>query len=97
MATYVLLVNFTDQGIRGVKDTIKRAHDFKAMAEKMGAAVKQEFWTIGRYDIIIIVEAPDVQTVMALCANVGQLGNIRTETLQAFTETEAAAMLKKMT
>jgi uncharacterized protein with GYD domain len=96
MATYVLLVKFTDQGIRAAKDTIKRAHDFRAMAEKMGAAVKQEFWTVGRYDIIIIVEAPDAQTVAALCANVGQLGNVRTETLQAFNEPEMAAILKKI-
>jgi uncharacterized protein with GYD domain len=58
MATYILLLNLTEQGIRGVKDTIKRAHAFKEMA--MGADVKQEFWTLCRYDLVIIVEAPDV-------------------------------------
>jgi uncharacterized protein with GYD domain len=97
MATYILLLNFTEQGIRGVKDTIKRAHAFKAMAKKMGADVKQEFWTLGRYDLIIIVEAPDVQTIAALCASAGKLGNVRTETLPAFNEAEAAAILKKVT
>lgn len=97
MATYILLLNFTAQGIRGVKDTIKRAHVFKAMAKKMGADVKQEFWTLGRFDIVIIVETPNVQTFTALCASVGKLGNVRTETLHAFNESEVAAILKKVT
>jgi len=95
MATYILLLSFTEQGIRGVKDTIKRAHAFKAMAKKIGADVKQEFWTLGRYDIVIVLEAPDAQTVAALCASVGKLGNVRTESLQAFDEAEMAAILRK--
>lgn len=96
MATYILLLNFTEKGIQAVEDTIERAHDFKAMAKKIGADVKQEFWTLGRYDIVIIAEAPDVQTIAALCASVGKIGNVRTETLHAFNEAEIAATLKKV-
>jgi uncharacterized protein with GYD domain len=96
METYILLVNFTEKGIRAVEDTIKRLHDFKSMAKKMGADVKQEFWTLGRYDIVIVLEAPDVQTVAALCASVGKLGNVHTETLRSFNEAEMAAVLKKV-
>ncbi len=96
MATFILLLNFTEEGIRNVGKTIERAHAFKATAKKMGADIKQEFWTLGRYDIVIIAEAPDTQTIAALCASAGKLGNVRTETLPAFNETEAAAILKKI-
>jgi uncharacterized protein with GYD domain len=57
MQTYILLVNFTDQGMRNIKDTIGRADAFKAMAEKSGAIIKVLCWTIGRYDVIAVFEA----------------------------------------
>jgi uncharacterized protein with GYD domain len=59
MATYILLMNFTDQGIRKIKDSPKRADAFKDMAKKCGATVKDVFWTLGEYDVVSIVEAPD--------------------------------------
>lgn len=96
METYILLVNFTEKGIRAIEDTIKRAHDFKAIAKKMGADAKQAFWTLGRYDIVIVLEAPDVQTVAALCASIGKLGNVHTETLRSFSEDEMTAILKNV-
>jgi uncharacterized protein with GYD domain len=57
----------------------------------------REYWTLGHYDIVITVAAPDTQTVATLCASVSALGNVRTETLAAFDETEMAEILKKAT
>ena len=97
MATYIVLAHFTDQGIRGVKDSPKRADAFKALAKKVGASVKELYWTLGNYDIVTIVEAPDVETITALGLSIGKLGNVRTETLRAFDETELGGILKKVT
>ena len=66
MVTYVVLTNFTDQGIRNAKDTPKRADAFKQLAKTFGVTVKDIFWTQGRYDIVTIVEAPDESSAMSL-------------------------------
>jgi uncharacterized protein with GYD domain len=96
MATYVLLVSFTDQGIRNVKDTTKRAEAFREMAKKAGATVKDLYWTLGQYDVVTILEAPDAASVTALGLSVGALGNVRTQTLPAFSAAEMGSILKKM-
>ena len=96
MATYVLLVSFTDQGIRNVKDTTKRAEAFREMAKKAGATVKDLYWTLGKYDVVTIIEAPDAASVTALGLSVGALGNVRTQTLPAFSAAEMGSILKKM-
>ncbi len=96
MATYVLLVSFTDQGIRNVKDTTKRAEAFREMANKVGATVKDLYWTLGQYDVVTILEAPDAASVTALGLSVGALGNVRTQTLPAFSAAEMGSILKKM-
>ena len=97
MATYVVLGNFTDQGIRNVKDTVKRAEAFKGMAQKAGASVKEVYWTLGQYHIMTIVEAPDEEAATALGLSVGSLGNVRTQTLRAFGGDEMGRILGKMT
>jgi uncharacterized protein with GYD domain len=71
MATYVSLIQFTDQGIRNVKDTIKRGEAALAEAEKMGMKVIEEFWTLGVYDIVALFEAPDDETVSAFVVKNG--------------------------
>jgi uncharacterized protein with GYD domain len=96
MATFVLLVNFTDQGIRNVKDTLKRAEAFVKTAQSLGVTVKEEYWTLGRYDIVIIVDAPDTAAVTALGLSVGALGNVRTQTLAAFSAEEMRGILGKL-
>ena len=78
MATYIVLAHFSDQGIRGVKDSPKRADAFKALAKKAGANVKELYWTLGSYDIVAIVEAPDVETITAIGLSI-KLGNVRTK------------------
>ena len=96
MATYVLLLNFADEGIRNVKDTTKRAEAFKGIADKAGAKVKEVYWTLGQYDGVLILEAPDEATVTALGLNLGSLGNVRTHTLRAFSAEEMGQILAKM-
>jgi uncharacterized protein with GYD domain len=97
MPHYIVLAKFTDQGVRGAKDSPKRADAFAAMAKKAGATVTQLYWTLGSYDVVAIVDAPDVETITALGLSVGKLGNVRTETLRAFDKAEMAAILKKVT
>ncbi|MGA8292688.1 MAG: GYD domain-containing protein [Rhodoplanes sp.] len=96
MATYVMLLNFTDQGIKTVKDTAKRAETFKHMANKLGATVKEILWTLGQYDVVAIAEAPDDLAITALGLSAGALGNVRTQTLRAFAEAEIKTVIAKM-
>ena len=96
MATYILLSKFTDQGIRNVKDTTKRAEAFRELAKKAGATVKDLYWTLGQYDVVTILEAPDAASVTALGLSIGALGNVRTQTLPAFSAAEMGTILKKM-
>jgi uncharacterized protein with GYD domain len=96
MAYYVTLVNFTDQGARTVRDTVKRADVFKAMAEKAGAKVQTMLWTLGEHDVVSIIEAPDDLAATALSLSVAELGNIRTQTLRAFDAAEMRQIIGKM-
>ena len=96
MATYILLAKFTEQGIRKIKDSPKRADAFKNMAKKCGATVKDVFWTLGEYDIVAVVEAPDDVSITALGLSTGTLGNLRTQTLRAFTQADMGTILDKM-
>ena len=96
MATYVVLAKFTDQGIRNAKESPKRADAFKEMAKTFGVTVKELVWTQGRYDIVTIVEAPDESAAMSLNLSLGALGNVRTETLRAFSAAEMTEIIGKM-
>ena len=96
MATYIVLGKFTDQGIRGVKDTTKRADAFRAMAKKAGATVKELYWTLGQFDVITVVDAPDEATLTALLLSAGALGNLHTQSLRAFSAEEMGAIIGKM-
>jgi uncharacterized protein with GYD domain len=96
MATYIVLTNFTEQGIRNVKDTVKRAEAFKEAAGKFGVTVKDLYWTLGRYDLVVTVEGPDDPSVTALGLALGALGNVRTQTLRAFGAGEMKQIIDKM-
>jgi uncharacterized protein with GYD domain len=96
MPTYVTLSNFTHQGIQNIKDTIKRADAFKTAAKKAGCTVKEIYWTQGQYDSVIILDAPDDASATGLLMSLGKLGNIRTQTLRAFTAAELAPILDKV-
>lgn len=96
MVTYIVLANFTDQGIRSAKDSPKRAEAFQAMAKTFGASLKELYWTQGQYDVVTIVEAPDESSAMALNLSLCALGNVRTETLRAFSAAEMTTIVGKM-
>ena len=96
MVTYVVLAKFTDQGIRNAKESPKRAEAFKELAKTFGVTVKDIFWTQGRYDTVTIIEAPDESSAMSLSLSLGALGNIRTESLRAFSATDMATIVGKM-
>jgi uncharacterized protein with GYD domain len=96
MATYIVLVSFTDQGIRAVKDTTKRADAVKSMAAKFGVTAKEFFWTLGRFDLVTIFDAPDDASMTALGLALGMGGNVRTETLRAFSRDEMSKVLAKL-
>jgi len=88
MSNYIILYNWTDQGIRNVKDVPKRIGIFKSELEKVGAKLINEYFTFGEYDGVIIVEAPDDKAIMKVMLSTGTLGNVRTRTLKAFTYNE---------
>jgi uncharacterized protein with GYD domain len=95
MATYISLISFTDQGIRNVKESPNRAEAFKSMAEKMGVTVKDIYWTVGNYDLVVITEGSDEAVTSALLS-VGSAGNIRTQTLRAFSAAEITKIIDNM-
>ena len=96
MATFVVLASFTEQGIRNAKETINRAEQFKEMAKKSGVTVKDMYWTLGSHDTVVVFEAPDDETAAALVISVSSLGNVRSETLRAFSFDEMKRILGKM-
>ena len=94
MSTYIWLVNWTDQGIRNVKETTKRAKSFKEMAEKNKVKVREILWTMGRYDLVLLIDAPDDETISRLTLGLGMSGNVKTETLKSFSAQEIDQILK---
>ena len=96
MAKYVSLLQFTDQGIRTIKDTIKRATAATAEAEKMGTKVTDALWTMGPYDVVLLLDAPDDETVSAFSLKLGSLGNVKSQTMRAFHREEMEGILAKV-
>jgi uncharacterized protein with GYD domain len=82
MAINISLVNYTEQGIRSVKDSPKRAQAFRDLAKKHGVSVRDLYWTSGQYDMVVIAEGPD-DALAAVLLSVAKLGNVRTQTLRA--------------
>jgi uncharacterized protein with GYD domain len=96
MATYITLTRWTDQGIRDVKGLVQRAQNFRIDCERRGIKVLGIYTTQGRYDTVLILEAPDEQAMMRGMLALESLGNVRTETLRAFNEVEIQAILQKI-
>jgi uncharacterized protein with GYD domain len=96
MATFIALGNFTDQGIRNVKDTVKRADMVKEAAQKAGITMKDIMWTLGAHDMVVTFEAPDDAAMTAFALAVGAAGNVRTQTMRAFNRSEMSAILAKL-
>ena len=96
MATYVLLATYTEQGLKGIKDTVKRTRSVKELAKKAGLSMKESYWTLGAYDVVAVFEAPDDESMTAFSLSVAKLGNVKTQTLRAFSSTDMAGVLAKM-
>ena len=96
MANYVCLLRFTDQGVRTVKDTVKRSEAASTEAQKMGGKVSQSFWTMGAYDVVVLLEMPNDEAAAAFAAKVGSLGNVKTHTMRAFGSDEMEKILAKL-
>jgi|SRR5215211_2183592 len=96
MASYVCLIQFTDQGIRDIQDTVNRGDAAIAEAKKMGMQIVEEYWTMGAYDAVVIMEAPDDETMSAFILKMGSLGNVKGQTLRAFRRNEMEGILAKM-
>jgi uncharacterized protein with GYD domain len=96
MATFITTIKFTQQGIKDIDHTTKRAAVFKAEAKKLGAKVKEVYWTLGDHDGLVILEAPDDETATAVILHLGTMGNVHTSTCRAFTAAEMDKVLTKV-
>jgi uncharacterized protein with GYD domain len=95
MPSYVTLIHWTEQGIKNYKDSTKRLEDFTKLAESMGGRVREALYTVGEYDIVVVTEFPDDETATAGLLRVGSLGNIRTNTMRAFTADEMGGIISR--
>ncbi len=95
MATYVSLINWTEQGIKNFRDTTQRAQDFTKLVESSGGRVRELLWTVGEYDIVCIAEFPDEESGVAALLQVGSAGNIRSNTLRAFNAEDMAGIIRR--
>ncbi|HEX7275231.1 MAG TPA: GYD domain-containing protein [Nitrososphaeraceae archaeon] len=96
MGKYILLLNWTDQGIRNVKDTIKRAESFRSYLEKRGGKLSDILYTFGQYDIVAIAELPSDEIAMSVSLGTGALGNVRVTTLKAFNLDETRRIVDEL-
>jgi uncharacterized protein with GYD domain len=96
MPTYISLVNWTEQGIRDVRQTVERANAATALATRMGGQLKEVYWTIGQFDLVTVADFPDDETGMAYLLALGSQGNIRTTTLRAYDGDQVKGILGKL-
>lgn len=96
MPHYILLINWTGQGIGKIKDSAERYNSFKAMVEKAGGKLIGGYYTFGEYDVVIIINAPSDDVVMSLMLRSGSYGNIRSKTLKAFSAEEGFRIIKDL-
>ncbi len=96
MATHIVLARFTDQGVRNVKQSPERAKSAIALGEKLGIKIWDIYWTLGTYDAVLIVDAPNEEAMTTWALSVSSLGNIRTQTMRAFSADEVNRILAQI-
>ena len=96
MPTYVTLLNFTDKGIQTIKEAPKRIEAAKKMAKTAGAQIKAVYYVMGRYDAVVISEAPDDETAVRMALGGAMQGNVTSETLRAFSDDEFIKIVSKL-
>ena len=95
MPTYVSLFRFTEQGAKNIRDTQGRAAAFRETARGAGVTVREVYWLLGTYDGLVVLEAPDEETVTALMIGLDAMGNVHTQTMRAFDESEIGGVLER--
>jgi uncharacterized protein with GYD domain len=95
MAINVSLINFTDQGMKTIKDSPKRIQEFRDLAKKYGISVREIRWTTGQYDMVVVTEGTD-EALTASLLSVAKLGNVRSQTLQAMDQATFQRVLEKV-
>lgn len=93
MATFIVLLDYTDQGIRNIKDSPHRADSFNEFAEKAGVQVHSQYWTIGSHDGVFIMEAPDDEVAASVLLHLAADGNVRTTSLRAYDWAQAQELI----
>jgi uncharacterized protein with GYD domain len=88
MPTYITLLKWTQQGVAKVKDSPKRLDAGRKAFKKIGVEIKDTYMTMGRYDLVCVIEGPNDETVARALLSLGSQGNVQTETLKAWTEDE---------
>ncbi len=96
MASYIVLLNYTDQGIRNVKQSPKRRKAATAAAEKLGIKVKEAYLTMGPHDMVVVADAPNDEAMTSWAISVGALGNVRTQTMRAYPSSEMDGIVSKL-
>jgi len=96
VATYVSLVNFTEEGARHIRHTTERAKGLIKAAANLGIKVKDIYWTMGAFDAVFVADAPDDETMTAFAMSMASLGNIRTQTLRAFSSSEMTRIVNML-
>ena len=96
MRSYVILANWTDQGVKSSRDTLKRAKSFRALIESRGGKLREHLYTLGDYDIIMVTEFPDDDSAAAAVLTLASLGNVRAKTMRAFTDGEVSSVLAQL-
>jgi uncharacterized protein with GYD domain len=96
MPTYVVLMNWTDQGVKTARETVQRRDQANALAQKHGVSIEEVYWTVGPYDLVTIVEAPDDESATAMLLELSTAGNLRTTTLRAYDREEMSGILERL-
>jgi len=96
MATFITTVKFTEKGLQAIRESPKRSAAFKTAAKKLGGKVLESYWTLGRFDGVIVYEAPDDETATAAMLQLSALGNVHTTTARAFRAQEMEKVVAKL-
>lgn len=95
MSRYITLLRFTEKGAKNIKQSTARAHRFDALAEKTGVIVEGQYWTMGGYDGVLVLRADSEHKILHLLTELAALGNVRTQTMQAFVDKEFDAIVRR--
>ena len=96
MPSYVSQLNFTEQGAKNAGDTLKRAEDFRRLVERLGGKIREHLYTLGECDVVMVTEFSDDETQATAMLQLAMLGNVRTKSMRAFTDEEAAAIIRRL-